>query len=169
MPVNRDARIINCGFDRTHREIRRYVAGLHFNSQDTRGFRIDPYGAFISRTQSLRAGLHLPVRIFTAHLKVVNLGTDTRNGRRAAGSELRIRVGRKEAEQRGRKFPGGPRPADFLQFLLRGAVIDLHVAITFLTVTVNDFSGDHVQGPLLAAALGKSRHELLADKIGKVL
>ncbi len=60
-PANRHVRIINRGFDRIHREIRRYVAGLHLDSQDARGFRIHPYGASVSRSQSLRAGLHHPV------------------------------------------------------------------------------------------------------------
>ena len=53
-PANRLVRIINRGFDRIHGEIRRHVAGLHLDSQDARGFRIDPYGVSVSRSQSLR-------------------------------------------------------------------------------------------------------------------
>ena len=54
-------RIINRGFDRIHRETWRYVAGLHLNSQDARGFGIHPYGAFVSRNEGLRADIHPPV------------------------------------------------------------------------------------------------------------
>jgi hypothetical protein len=83
---------------------------------------------------------------------------------------VRVRIGVKKFHQCGGKFSGGPGPIDLLQGLVRGAVIDLHVTITFLSVLVNDFSRNQVQGHFLrAASLGKPRHELLAKKVGKLL
>ncbi len=88
---------------------------------------------------------------------------------RTAGLELRVCIGVKKVQQCGRKFSGGPGPTDFLQVLVRRAVIDLHVTITFLGVFVNDFSRNHVQGRFLAASLAEPRHELLANKVRKLL
>src|ERR1035441_275271 len=108
--------------------------------------------------------------MFTPHLKVGSLGTGTRNGRRTAGTELRFRSRVKKVHQHRRKFSGGPGTIDILQALGGGAVIDLHVTISFLPILVNDFSRNQVPGHFLPAALlGKPRHELLANKVGKLL
>ena len=54
--------------------------------------------------------------------------------------------------------------------LVRGAAVDLHVAIGFLLVVVNNFSGNHVERHIpLAAALAKPGHELLANEIGELI
>jgi len=73
----------------------------------------------------------------------------------------------KKFQQYGCKFSGGPGPIDLLQGLVRGAVIDLHVTITFLPVLVNDFSRNQVQGHfLLAASLGKRDMNSWQTKLG---
>ena len=75
----------------------------------------------------------------------------------------------KKIQQCGRKFSDGPGAIQFLDAFVRGVLIELHVAITFLSVVVRDFSRNYVQEPFVLAALTIPRHVLFANKIGKLL
>jgi hypothetical protein len=83
---------------------------------------------------------------------------------------LRLRRGIKKVEQSGGEFSSGPGPIDVLQALVGGAVIDLHVAISFHPVLVNELGRNDVLEKFLPSAFpGKPFHELLTNKVGKLL